>query len=104
MSILNNRLFQNTQRKLKELEEQCATINQKPAASPRTRELTVRSLNHLIKQLKEEIARYESRVTETIKTEWPSSEDRVFLRSLIAGHVRERAILIVCARDRTDCR
>ena len=68
MSILNKRQLQNTQRKLKELEERCATIKQKPAVNPRTRELTIRSLNSLIKQLKEEIARYEARVTEPVKT------------------------------------
>jgi uncharacterized protein YigA (DUF484 family) len=69
MSILNKRQLENTQRKLKELEERCATIKQKPAANPRARDLTMRSLNSLIKQLKEEIARYEARVTEPVKTE-----------------------------------
>ena len=69
MSIANKRQLENTQRKLKELEGRCATIKQKPALNQRTRELTIRSLNSLIKQLKEEIARYETRVTEPMKTE-----------------------------------
>jgi hypothetical protein len=63
MSILNQRQLHNTQQKLRELEERCAAIKQKPAANPRGRELTVRSLNGLIKQLREEIARYELRKT-----------------------------------------
>jgi hypothetical protein len=63
MSILNQRQLQNTRQKLSELEERCAAIKQRPAANPRGREMTVQSLNGLIKQLKEEIARYELRKT-----------------------------------------
>ena len=69
MNILNKRQLENTQRKLKELEDRCASIKQRPAVNQRSRELTIRSLNSLIKQLKEEIARYEARVTEPVKSE-----------------------------------
>ena len=69
MSIMNQRQLQNTQQKLIELQERCAAIKQKPAANPRGRELTIRSLNGLIKQLKEEIARYEVRTTACVKSE-----------------------------------
>ena len=61
MSIRNQRQLENTRQKLRELEATCATIKGRPSDDARVRELTLRSLNNLVKQLKEEIARYEVR-------------------------------------------
>ena len=61
MSIENRRQFENTQKKLRELEQQYSALQQRPTADDHVRELTMRSLQSLMKQLREEIARYPSR-------------------------------------------
>jgi hypothetical protein len=65
MSIQSRRQLENTQKKLLLLEERCRTLEagtERGTMSP-TREITLRSLKKLIKQMKEEIARFESRAS-----------------------------------------
>jgi hypothetical protein len=59
MTIANTAQLENTRTKLKMLEEQCAKLQSEPAENAYTRRLTLRSLQRWIKQLKEEILRYE---------------------------------------------
>ena len=61
MSIQSSRELENTRRKLQLLEDRLDELNAEPVANPQTRELTRRSLKKLANQLKEEIARFESR-------------------------------------------
>lgn len=63
MSIENRRQLENTRMKLRELEQLCAKNQQGHAESEHVRELTVRSLKKRINQFKEEIARFETRVS-----------------------------------------
>lgn len=63
MSIENRRQLENTRMKLHELEQIYTGIKQAPAASDHVRELTLRSLKKRINQFKEEIARFEARVS-----------------------------------------
>lgn len=69
MSIQNQRQLHNTRQKLKELEEHRDAIKRRPVTNAHTRELTIRSFSSLIKQLKEEIARYETRATQPAKSD-----------------------------------
>jgi hypothetical protein len=59
MSIANQSQLQNTRNKLKLLEDQYANLKSQPSENAYTRELTLRSLQRWIKELKEEILRYE---------------------------------------------
>jgi hypothetical protein len=52
--------LENTRRKLQMLEDRLGEGDAEPVVTPNTRKLTSRSLKKLIKQLKEEIARFES--------------------------------------------
>jgi hypothetical protein len=63
MSIQNRRQLENTQRKLLVLEERCQMLEaEAEGGTPApARELTLRSLKKLINQMKEEVARFESR-------------------------------------------
>lgn len=61
MSIQSTRQLENTRSKLQMLEARLKELDAKPVANPQTRELTRRSLKKLVNQLKEEIARFESR-------------------------------------------
>jgi hypothetical protein len=61
MSIQSTRQLENTRRKLQMLESRLQELDAEPVVNPRTRELTKRSLKKLVNQLKEEIARFESR-------------------------------------------
>ena len=63
MSIENRRQLENTRLKLQELEQLYATTRQTPAANDHVRELTLRSLKKRINQFKEEITRFEARVS-----------------------------------------
>jgi len=63
MSIENRRELENTQNKLRELEELYAKSRQEPASSEHIRDLTLRSLKKRINQFKEEIARFTARVS-----------------------------------------
>ena len=60
MSIENRRQFENTQKKLCELEQLYERKRQEPN-DEHVRELMLRSLKKRINQFKEEIARYEAR-------------------------------------------
>jgi hypothetical protein len=59
MSIENAQEFENTRNKLRLLEERLATLKKQPEDDSKAREWTIRSLGKLIKQLKEELIRYE---------------------------------------------
>ena len=63
MSIQSTRQLENTRRKLQMLEGRLEELDAEPVANPHTRELTRRSLKKLVNQLKEEIARFESRAS-----------------------------------------
>jgi hypothetical protein len=60
MRLQNERQLHATREKLQMLKEQYETTRQRPCDNERLRELTLSSLGRLIKQLKEEIMRYES--------------------------------------------
>jgi len=61
MNIENRRELENTRKKLEELEQLHAKIQQGPASSEHVRELTLRSLKKRINQFEEEITRFETR-------------------------------------------
>ena len=61
MSIKTTRQLENTRSKLLKLEGRMTELDLEPVTNPKTRELTRRSLKKLVNQLKEEIARFESR-------------------------------------------
>jgi hypothetical protein len=61
MSIESRRELDMTRAKLKLLEEQLAKVKAEPLEKPRSQEWSVRSLTQTINQLKEDIARFESR-------------------------------------------
>ncbi len=63
MSIENRRQLENTRMKLQELEQLYTKILQGPATREHVRELTLRSLKKRINQFKEEITRFEARVS-----------------------------------------
>jgi DNA-binding transcriptional regulator YbjK len=62
MSIENRRQCENTQAKLRELEQLYERKRQEPN-DEHVRELTLRSLKKRINQFKEEIARFEARTS-----------------------------------------
>ena len=61
MRIESRRELEVTRAKLKLLEERLAAVKAEPAENRRSQEWSVRSLTQTINQLKEEIARFESR-------------------------------------------
>ncbi len=61
MSLQSQSELDSTRKKLHMLEERYETHKREKDGDSHTRELTMRSLKRLINQLKEEIARYESR-------------------------------------------
>jgi hypothetical protein len=63
MSIENQRQLENTRMKLQELEQLYTKIRQGQATSEHVRELTLRSLKKRINQFREEITRFETRVS-----------------------------------------
>jgi uncharacterized small protein (DUF1192 family) len=63
MSIENRRQLANTRVKLQELEQLHAKTEQTTSADEHVRQLTLRSLKKRINQFKEEIARFEARVS-----------------------------------------
>ena len=60
MTLQSDREFENTNRKMRELEEAYEATLKRPFDNEHIREATLTSLRHLINQLKEEIARYEA--------------------------------------------
>lgn len=63
MSIENRRQLVSTQSKLQKLEQLYAKTRQGIAKNEHVRELTLRSLKKRINQFKEEVARFEARVS-----------------------------------------
>jgi hypothetical protein len=61
LSLQNDRELKNTREKLRLLEEDYETVRADTAEDPELREMTMESLQTLIKQFKEEILRYETR-------------------------------------------
>ena len=57
--------LENTRKKLQMLEEQYETSRREPDRDEHVRDLELQSLKGLINQLKEEIARFECRATDT---------------------------------------
>jgi hypothetical protein len=64
MTIENRRQLENTRTKLKELEDLHTTTENSSVTDAHVRELTLRSLKKRINQFKEEIARFEARVSQ----------------------------------------
>ena len=65
MSIENRRRLEKTRKKLLLLEERCRILESGPRSneSGAAREVTARSLKKMIHQMKEEMTRFESRVS-----------------------------------------
>jgi hypothetical protein len=63
MSITSYRQVENTRKKLQLLEDECKSLESIKEDRTPARELTIRSLKKLINQMKEEIVRFESRVS-----------------------------------------
>ena len=66
MSIENRRQLQNTRVKLESLEQLYERERQDTTGDAYIRELTMRSLKKRINQFKEEIARFETRISSTL--------------------------------------
>ena len=64
MSIENRRQLENTRTKLQELGQLYTKTEQAPSTDGHVRELTLRSLKKRMNQFKEEIARFEARVSQ----------------------------------------
>jgi hypothetical protein len=67
MNLRNQRELEVTREKLRMLEEEQVAARNRPFPNEHVRELTLRSLKKLINQLKEEIIRYESHMTDRAK-------------------------------------
>ncbi len=65
MSIESRREWEVTRAKLKLLEDRLAALLQEPEPNRRAQEWSVRSLKQTINQMKEEMARFESRAKGT---------------------------------------
>jgi hypothetical protein len=63
MNLNNNRELDATREKLRLLEERHEAAKREKGGDEHIRELSMQSLKRLINQLKEEIARYESRIS-----------------------------------------
>ena len=63
MSIQSRQQLENTRTKLHILEDRCSSLESAARENTVARELTIRSLKKLIVQMKEEIARFESRAS-----------------------------------------
>ena len=61
MNLQSQRELEATREKLRLLEERYAANKREPGGDQHVRELSMRSLNRLINQLKEEIVRFEAR-------------------------------------------
>jgi hypothetical protein len=63
MSIENRRELENTRAKLQRMEQLYERLRQEPAEDEHVRELTLRSLKKRINQFKEEMIRFECRLS-----------------------------------------
>ena len=61
MELKDEREFEVTREKLRSLEARYQAVRQDPGDDAHIQELTLRSLKRMMNQMKEEIARYESR-------------------------------------------
>jgi hypothetical protein len=61
MELSNKREVEVTRKKLRSLENRYQAVKQEPGTDAHVQELTLRSLKRMINQMKEEIARFESR-------------------------------------------
>ena len=61
MELMDEREVDVTREKLRSLEARYQAVSQDPEESAHIQELTLRSLKRMINQMKEEIARFESR-------------------------------------------
>jgi len=61
MELKDERELEVTREKLRSLEARYQTVSQEPRDDAHIQELTLRSLKRMMNQMKEEIARYESR-------------------------------------------
>ena len=61
MSITSKRQLENTRAKLRRLEAHYELCAMQPSDEPELNEMSLRSVRRIINQLKEEIARYETR-------------------------------------------
>ena len=61
MELKDERELEVTREKLRSLEARDQSVSQDPGDDAHIQELTLRSLKRMINQMKEEIARYESR-------------------------------------------
>ena len=68
MSIESRRELEVTRDKLRLLEERLADLLKEPEENARAREWSVRSLKQTINQMKEEMARFESRAKGAAQT------------------------------------
>jgi hypothetical protein len=66
MSLHGQRELEKTREKLRLLEERYDAESREEGGDKHVRELSMRSLRRLINQLKEEIARFESRVSSRV--------------------------------------
>ncbi len=65
MNIETRRQLENTRTKLAELEQLYEKKRQEPVDDEHVRELTLRSLKKRINQFKEEVSRFEARISST---------------------------------------
>jgi len=63
MSIQSRRQLENTKKKLQIIEARFQSLESSPDGNTKVRDLSRRSLKKLINQMKEEIARFESRAS-----------------------------------------
>jgi len=68
MNLESSRELEVTREKLRSLEEHYEDVRRKPAEDQHVRELTLRSLRQFMNQLKEEIARFESRMSRSTRS------------------------------------
>lgn len=61
MMLLNDQQLANTQEQLRHFERRYEQLKNQPGPLTRTRELSLRSLKRVIKQLSEDISRYNCR-------------------------------------------
>jgi uncharacterized FlaG/YvyC family protein len=65
MGIQSPEALSATQSKLRELETRLEALKNEPMTNPKTRALTKQTLWKMIKQMKEEIVRYQSHLAST---------------------------------------
>ena len=69
MSILNQKQLENTRAKLRLLEQAVVQLKQQPSSNAYVDELTLRSLQTQIKELKEEMERYRTHAAAGVDAE-----------------------------------